>query len=195
MSLRTLALLPFLTLPLLGCPGGGAPPPAKTKTAASPTPKKSAKPKKPVKPFVRAELKTPWKDAKVGQYAVYTTGNGGKLRFEVTKVEDRTVIYEVTRPNGSKGDVPVDLAKKDEKYQVPTELLGVLKDKIEDKKMKVGDGEISVKVIKRQAGGNASENWITTEIPPFMEALSGSATAKSSRDGSELFTLIEFGTK
>ena len=197
MSLRTLVLLPVLTLPLLGCPSGGAAAPQKTETAASSaTPKKSKAPAKPKKPFVRAELKTPWKDAKVGQYAVYTMAQmgGKKLRFEVTKVEDRTVTYKITRPGGSSDEDTVDLAEKDEKYQVPTELLGVLKDKIEDKKMKVGEGEISVKVIKRQIkGGGSTENWITLEVPPFMEALSGSATARSSKDGGVQFTLVEFG--
>jgi len=197
MSLRTLVLLPALTLPLLGCPsGGGTPAPQKTKTAAAATPKPSKAPEKPKKPFVRAELKTPWKDAKVGQYAVYTMAQmgGKKLRFEVKKVEDRTVTYTITRPGGSSDDDTVDLAEKDEKYQVPTELLGVLKDKIEDKKMKVGEAEISVKVIKRELkGGGSTENWITTDVPPFMEALSGSATAKSSKDGGVQFTLVEFG--
>jgi hypothetical protein len=197
MSLRTLVLLPALTLPLLGCPGGGsAPAPQKTKTAAAATPKKTKAPEKPKKPFVRAELKTPWKDAKVGQFAVYEMKQmgGKKMRFEVTKVEDRTVTYKITRPGGGSSEDTIDLAEKDEKYQVPTELLGVLKDKIEDKKMKVGEAEISVKVIKRELkGGGSTENWITTELPPFMEALSGSATAQSSKDGAVHFILVEFG--
>ena len=135
-------------------------------------------------------------NAKVGQFAVYEMKQmgGKKMRFEVTKVEDRTVTYKITRPGGGSSEDTVDLAEKDEKYQVPTELLGVLKDKIEDKKMKVGEAEISVKVIKRELkGGGSTENWITADVPPFMEALSGSATAQSSKDGAVHFVLVEFG--
>ncbi|MBL4849516.1 MAG: hypothetical protein JKY65_28635 [Planctomycetes bacterium] len=198
MSLRTLLLLPALTLTLLGCPSGGSTAdPAKSKTAKTAKTTKTKKaPKKPKKPFDRKTLTTPWKDAKVGQFAVYNAVQmGGKIRFEVTKVEDQTVTFKVIRGSNESSQT-VDLADKEERFKDPTAAIGVQKDKIETKAMKVGDGEISVQVIKREMkGSGATENWLTTVVPPFMEALDGNATAKSFKDGAMLFELVEFGSK
>lgn len=199
MSLRALAslsLLTFVTLSLLGCPSGGAAAPKKTKSAAKTAAKTpAAKTEAPApKPFERASAKTPWKDAKVGQYAVYAMAQmgGKKMRFEVTKVEDAQVTFKITRPDGGESEQPVDLAEKEEKFQPATEMDGVLKDKLETKTIQVGGKDLEVQVVKREYAGNSAENWITAGLPPFMD-VGGSATAKSFKDGAVVFELVEFG--
>ena len=181
-----------------GCPGGGSPPPAKSpaKTAAkaeAPAPKKTVE-KEPEKPFDRATLKTPWKDAKVGQWALYKTP-GQELRFEVIKVEDRKVTWAKTDAEGNpQSEVVEDLAEVEDKYEGAQNMDAVETDKIETKKVKIGDKEIEVTIVKRKISGDSAENWITTAVPPFM-AVGGDATAKSMRSGNTHFELIDFGQK
>ena len=201
MSLRAparLSLLTLVTLTLLGCPGGGAAAPKKSgKTAVTKSATKTPAGKVAIpepEPFDRATAKTPWTKAKVGQYAVYTMAQmgGKKMRFEVTKVEDSSVTFKIVRPDGSESEEVVDLAQKEEKFELATEMDGVLKDKLETKTIKVGERDLEVQIVKREYAGNSSENWITSGLPPFVD-VGGSATAKSYKDGAVTFELVEFG--
>ncbi|MGE0708428.1 MAG: hypothetical protein AB7N76_19135 [Planctomycetota bacterium] len=199
MTARLAATLCALSLALIaaGCPGGGSAPAPKKKTEKTEktAPVVQKKEPKPKKPFDRKTLKTPWKDAQVGQWATYSMG-GSEVRFEVTKVEETTVTWARTDKDGKPQGSPivVDLATADEKYQGAENMDLVEKDKIEAKKMKVGDQEIEVKVVRRNMRGSSAENWITSAVPPFCE-VGGEATAKSARDGSVKSELVAFGKK
>jgi hypothetical protein len=191
-----LIVLSFSLSFLVGCPGSSTPP---VKVAgAGKTKSKKTKPKpKPKKPFVRKSLKTPWAKAKVGEWAVYKMSSGENMRFEVMKVEERTVSWGRTDKEGKpKGSLVVeDLAKREEKYEGAEKMGLVDKTKLKSLKMKIGEKEIDVRVVVRNApGGGSATNWVTKVVPPFM-GVGGDATAKSIRDGGTMFELVDFGSK
>lgn len=188
------ALVAFLSLAVAGCPGGNKKKKKKKKkkTVASKTVKKGP----PPKPFSRADVKSPWKYAKEGDYAIYNAVSmKKKMYFKVTKVEDQYVHWIKTDKEFKQVQYQgkTDLATA--KYGDPLEQMGVVKDKVKDEKMDFAGKVLEVKVITRDAKkGAPTKNWVVYKgkLLPFMDTL-GRAVVRSERAGSLEFELVEFG--
>ena len=191
----------FFALALVGCPSDDSSDPY---TAPEPTAPAVTEPipAPPPKPFKRDELKTPWALAKVGDWALYAMNFGAsekKFRFEITKVEERTVEY--VRKDGDSGQVMggaevVDLAQEDERYKDPMTYDGLAQDKDGNEikptpqEVEVAGKKLTVLVIKRAMPGRGStELWMCEqEIRPFMQS-----AIKTMKDGVVGAELIDFG--
>jgi hypothetical protein len=186
---------------LLGCPpeattqpaqqSGDATDPAPTggDTAADPAPTPEAK------PFDRASAKTPWVDAKVGDYCVYKMlkPKEMEIRCEVVEVGDATVTWKRSIGGEDRGQEVVDLADMEERYQEPTSL-DAIEGTPEEKTIEIGGKELKVLIVKRSTSMGSTESWVTRDLPPFMIAAGGWAAVKSHKDGELMQELTDFGS-
>jgi len=199
---RPLALLVPATLAatlLTGCPGesSAVKAPAEATAQAAPTApaKTPVKAPEPAKPFVREELKTPWKLAKKGDWAVYTMHlpSGDKtFRFEVTDVAERTVTFVRSDPKTGKsyGEETVDLAKEDERYTDPRSY-DALDGEPTTQPYELKGKQLEVLVVKRKKEGfGSTELWLAEQdVRPFMQC-----AVKSLKNDKLESELVDFGS-
>jgi len=183
---------------LLGCPPAPTVGPAQTDggdadagtdggtTEPAPTPEPE--------PFDRATAKTPWVDAKVGDYCVYKLlqPDEMEMRCEVVEVGESTVTWKRAINGQDRGNVVVDLADAEKRYQEPTSL-DALDGEPEKQTLEVGGKSLEILIVKRSTSMGSTESWVTRGLPPFMIAAGGWAGVKSLKDGELMQELIEFG--
>lgn len=181
---------------LVGCPDDSRPatptPPPTTTTDAPTTTTPTTTTK--AAPFDRATARTPWKHARVGDWATYrmNTGRGNTTKFEVTGVTDSTVTFIRKHPeNGSVQGQPItiDLADEESKYK-PWAQYDALVEPPSPQKMTVAGKEVDGLVIKRaSSNGSTTELWVAeNDVPAFNQC-----AVKSIRNGNLEMELLDFG--
>lgn len=190
------ALVLAALLAATGCPADNAATPAngtvatepKTTTTTTPT----AAPKAAPTPFDRATAKTPWRHARVGDWATYKSALGKVklVKFEVTAVSDDTVTF--SRKNAESGavlgDATIDLADEESRYKEWAAYDALVKPPYTEKTT-VGGKELEVLIIKRAASGNSTELWVAeNDVPAFNQC-----AVKSIRNGDLELELVDWG--
>lgn len=202
MKLRHIVVCSALCLTVAGCPA-----PEETPTPAADDGAKGEGDAKadeapaapPPAPFNKATAKTPWKHAKVGDWALYSMPTAGReMRFEVTGVTDDTVTFTVTntKTNEVSANPTLQLADEETRYKDPFTYDAYAKDK-DGNEIKPYKEKVSLKgkdfealVIKRaKEGMGSTELWIAEEhVRPFNQC-----AVKSIRNGKLELELVDFG--
>jgi hypothetical protein len=193
MSSRVAALAVLFAL--AGCPDESRTSTPQTPTSEAPKTTEPSTTKAPTAaPFDRATAKTPWRHAKVGDWATYkmNTGRGTTTKFEVTGVTDSTVTFIRKHPeNGAVQGEPitVDLADEESKYK-PWAQYDALVEPPTPQKMTVAGKEVEGLVIKRaSSNGSTTELWVAeNDVPAFNQC-----AVKSIRNGNLEMELLDFG--
>lgn len=193
-----LVLVALLPLALAGCPqeGGGSATPAQPAAGKQDAGKKAEAPA-PVKPpekkpFDLATAKTPWRRAKVGDWAKYkmlSAPGDPVFKFEVTAVEGTKVtMTRKTEAGELKDTQTIDMADEEARYKDPMTydaLDGVPQKQTVD----VAGKQVEVLVVKRKKGDSSTELWLAEEtLLPFTQC-----AVKSIRNGKLEIELVDFG--
>lgn len=194
-------LLVCFALLAAGCPGTDGDsdtPPTDGDTDGAGDKNGDDTPVAPPKPFDMSTARTPWKYAKVGDWALYRMHSGNlDLRFEVTKLNDVAVTFTVTNTKtGEQTNEATDLFEDLEaKYKDPFTYDAYAKDK-DGKEIKPYTEKVTVKgkeiealVIKRAGLGSTTELWIAEKhVRPFVQC-----SVKSFKNGKLEIELLDFG--
>lgn len=191
------ALVLAVLLAATGCPPDT---PATTPTTATAEPKANGTtpattttpPKPAPKPFDRATAKTPWRHAKVGDWATYKSSLGKvkNVKFVVTAVDGDTVTFQRLNADTSAvlGDATIDLADEESRYKEWSAYDALVKPPYTEKTT-VGGKELEVLIIKRAASGNSTELWVAeNDVPAFNQC-----AVKSIRNGDLELELVDWG--
>ena len=151
---------------------------------------KPATPKvvKPVKKLTQAEMKSPWRLAKVGDWLVFEPHFGkDRVRYEVTGLTETELTFTMTSLTKKKMlRPPVTMSFEDLEsgWNDPDKLQP--KPKFTTKELKLGDKMLKCRVGVREGLGSKTETW-------YAEGIGlNDAVVKSVRDGSVNLELKDF---
>lgn len=189
------ALVLALTITLTGCPSDAkkdidkkAADKKTDKKDPKKQPKKEPKPAKPVKKLTLSELKSPWKNAKVGDWVEFSPHYGmtDVIRHEIKKIGDGKLAFEMTNKTKNKpmSTIEQPLQEFEAGYNDPYKLEP--KPEIKEVELTLNGKKLKCIHYKRVMGENTTETWLAPSI-----ALNG-GIVKSIRNGSLKLEIKDF---
>lgn len=140
-----------------------------------------APPPPPVKARELSSINSPWRTAKVGDWAEFAPhfGQPGVFRHEVIEIRANEIVFKIVNVTTGKSvndSIPLSFEDAEKSYNPPEKLVPK-PSKIEEVEIDVGGKKLKCVYYVREALGGKTETWLCNDFP-----LNG-GVVKSIKDG------------